>query len=136
MQSPPPPRWQFVRFVVAAGLSVPVNIGSRILFSHFMPYEIAIVLSHVCGMLVAYVLTRLFVFERSGRGAGSELGRFAAINAVSAAQTWLVAVGLVRLVFPAVAFETEPELVAHVVALALASVTSFYGHRLYSFGKA
>jgi len=132
----PPPRWQFVRFVVAAGLSVPVNIGSRILLSHFLPYEIAIVLSHICGMLVAYVLTRLFVFERSGRGTGSELGRFAVINVVSAAQTWLVAVGLVRLVFPAFAFETEPELVAHVVALALASATSFYGHRRYSFHKA
>jgi len=25
----PPPRWQFVRFVVAAGLSVPVNIGQH-----------------------------------------------------------------------------------------------------------
>lgn len=129
-------RWQFVRFVVAAGLSVPVNVGSRIVFSYYLPFESAIVLSHGCGMVTAYALTRLFVFERSGRGTGSELGRFALINVVSAVQTWLVAVGLVRIVFPSLHFETEPELVAHVAALALASVTSFYGHRLYSFRKA
>ena len=128
-------RWQFVRFVVAAGLSVPVNLGTRILFSRHMPYEAAIVLSHGCGMVTAYVLTRLFVFERSGRSTGSELGRFALVNGVSASQTWLVAVGLVRLVFPAIGFGVQPELVAHVVALGLASVTSFYAHRLYSFGR-
>jgi hypothetical protein len=34
---------QFIRFVIAAGLSVPVNLGTRILFSQVMPYEIAIV---------------------------------------------------------------------------------------------
>jgi putative flippase GtrA len=127
---------QFLRFVVAAGLSVPVNVGTRILFSRHMPYEIAIVLSHACGMVTAYVLTRLFVFERSGRSTGSELGRFALVNAVSATQTWLVAVGLVRLVFPSVGFSAQPELVAHIVALGVASVTSFYAHRLYSFGRA
>ena len=44
-----------------------------ILFSQVMPYEVAIVLSHGCGMLTAYALTRLFVFERSGRRAPSEL---------------------------------------------------------------
>ena len=126
---------QFIRFVVAAGLSVPVNLGTRILFSQAMPYEIAIVLSHGCGMLTAYALTRLFVFERSGRSAPSELGRFAVVNAVSVVQTWIVAVALVRIVFPRVGFATEPELVAHAVGLACASVTSYLGHRHYSVGK-
>ncbi len=135
MSAEPASRWQFVRFVAAAGLSVPVNLGARILFSRQLPYEVAIVLSHACGMVTAYVLTRLFVFARSGRSTASELGRFALVNVVSATQTWLVAVGLVRIAFPAIGFETQPELVAHVVALGLASVTSFYAHRLYSFAR-
>jgi len=126
---------QFLRFVVAAGLSVPVNLGTRILFSQTMPYEVALVLSHGCGMLTAYALTRLFVFERSGRSAPSELGRFAAVNLLSVVQTWIVAVGLVRLVFPRIGFEHQPELVGHVIGLACASVTSYLGHRHYSFGK-
>ena len=126
---------QFLRFVVAAGLSVPVNLGTRILFSNVLPYEIALVLSHLCGMLTAYALTRLFVFERSGRSAPSELTRFAAVNVISVVQTWIVAVALVRLVFPRIGLATEPELVAHAIGLACASVTSYLGHRHYSFGK-
>ena len=128
-------RVQFARFLVAAGLSVPVNLGTRALFSRVMPYEAAIVVSHVCGMLTAYLLTRLFVFERSGRGATSELGRFALVNLVSLALTWIVAVALVRIVFPWLGYRMQPELTGHAIGLALSSVTSFLGHRHYSFRK-
>ena len=69
-------RWQFLKFLVAAGLSVPVNLGSRVLLSRIMPYEAAVVVSHLCGMLTAFLLTRSFVFERSGRRASNELARF------------------------------------------------------------
>jgi putative flippase GtrA len=134
-QPTPRARLQFLRFLIAAGLSVPVNLGTRILFSLVVPFEIAIVLSHVCGMLTAYGLTRTFVFERSGRTAQSELGRFALVNIVSVSQTWIVAVALVRIVFPWVGLTTAPELLAHSIGLASASVTSYYGHRIYSFGK-
>jgi putative flippase GtrA len=130
-----PDRMLFIKFVVAAGLSVPVNLGSRILFSRAMPFEIAIVLSHVCGMLTAYLLTKLFVFAPSGRNAASELSRFALVNLASVAQTWIVAVGLVRFVFPALGVVRATELLAHAMGLAFASVTAFYGHRRFSFGK-
>jgi len=130
-----PDRMLFFKFVVAAGLSVPVNLGSRILFSRAMPFEIAIVLSHVCGMLTAYLLTKLFVFAPSGRNAASELSRFALVNLASVAQTWIVAVGLVRFVFPALGVVRATELLAHAMGLAFASVTAFYGHRRFSFGK-
>ena len=128
-------RLQFLRFLVAAGLSVPVNLGSRIVFSYVMPYEAALVAAHLCGMLTAYVLMRLFVFEPSGRTGRSELGRFALVNVASLAVTWVVAVGLVRFVFPAIGFHDAPELVAHVIGLGFSSFTSFYGHRKFSFAK-
>jgi putative flippase GtrA len=128
-------RWQFLRFVIAAGLSVPVNLGARVLLSRVIPYEVAIVLSHLCGMLTAYVLIRSFVFEPSGRRPSSELTRFTLVNVVSLVVTWVVAVGLLRVVFPRVGFATSPEFVAHVLGLGVATFTSFYGHRRYSFGR-
>lgn len=136
-QGTPPrgPLVQFLQFVVAAGLSVPVNLGARVILSRWMPYEVALILSHVCGMVVAYGLTRLFVFAPSGRSVSDEMVRFAAVNVVSAAVTWLVAVALVRLVFPAVGFRQAPELVAHVAGLAVSAITSFVGHRRFSFGR-
>ena len=90
-------RWRFVKFLVAAGLSVPVNLGSRVLFSRVMPYEAAVVASHLCGMLTAFLLTRTFVFERSGRRASNELARFTLVNVLSLIVTWVVAVGFVVL---------------------------------------
>jgi putative flippase GtrA len=128
-------RWQFLKFLVFAGMSVPVNLGSRVLLSRIMPYEAALVVSHLCGMLTAFLLTRAFVFERSGRRVSNELARFTIVNVLSLIVTWVVAVGLLRLVFPRIGFDTHPELVAHIAGLSLASLTSFYGHRRYSFGQ-
>lgn len=128
-------RMRFVRFVVAAGLSVPVNLGARILLSRAMPYELAIVVSHGCGMLTAFALTRAFVFEPSGRSARSELWRFALVNLASVMQTWIVAVGLVRLVFPFAGAPPAPELTAHGIGLASSALTAYLGHRHWSFER-
>jgi putative flippase GtrA len=125
----------FVRFLVAAGLSVPANLAARVALSTAVPYEVAIVGSHLVGMLVAWALTRAFVFGRSSTGVSRELARFAAVNVVSAGITWLVAVGLLRLVLPAVGWAWQPELSAHVAGLAVASVASFVGHRDFSFRR-
>lgn len=126
---------QFARFVVAAGLSVPVNIGARVVLSWAMPYEVAVAVSHLLGMVTAYTLTRLFVFERSGHTVKREFSRFAMVNLLSLVQTWIVAVGLLRLVFPQIGFEYEPELVAHIIGLGLTAVTSFWAHRHFSFAR-
>ena len=126
---------QFVRFVVAAGASVPVNLAARVLFSRWVDYGVAVLLAHVVGMVTAYTLTRLFVFERSGRRIRAELGRFALVNVFSATLTWAISVGLVDLVFPATGMHTQPELIGHVIGLGCASVASFVGHRRFSFGK-
>ena len=127
---------EFIRFVFAAGASVPVNIAARILLSQSMRYEFAVLLSHVAGMLTAYTLSRLFVFQSSGRSVSSELGRFALVNVGSGALTWGVSVGLVYHVFPLLHFSYRPELVAHVLGLGVASVSSFVGHSRFSFGRA
>ena len=126
---------RFIRFVVAAGASVPVNIVARIVVSHWVRYEIAVLISHIVGMLTAYLLTKLFVFDESGRSVSSELSRFALVNVMSAALTWCVSVGLVYVVFPYVHFDTQPELIAHIAGLAVASVASFIGHSRFSFAR-
>lgn len=136
LRHPTPAARRFIRFVLAAGASVPVNIAARVVFSFWISYEWAIVLSHLVGMVTAYTLTRLFVFERSGRSAASELSRFAVVNLVSVAVTWLVSVTLLRHVFPALHFSHQPALVAHVIGLGFASISSFVGHSRFSFRKA
>lgn len=128
-------RSPFLRFLASGGIAAGVNVLARILFSQVMAYEIAVVLAYLVGMLTAYVLMRLFVFEASGRGAGSELWRFAVVNAVALVQVWLVSVGLARWLFPAVGYSFHADTVAHVIGVLSPVLTSYLGHKRYSFGK-
>ncbi|MCZ8314956.1 GtrA family protein [Phreatobacter sp.] len=128
-------RSPFLRFLASGGIAAGVNVLARILFSPVMAYEIAVVLAYLVGMLTAYVLMRLFVFEASGRAAGSELWRFAVVNAVALVQVWLVSVGLARWLFPAVGYTFHADTVAHVIGVLSPVLTSYLGHKRYSFGK-
>ena len=131
----PAPVKQFVPFLFAGGLSVLVNVGSRILLSTIISYELAVAVSHIFGMITAFMLNKIFVFSPSGRCLHSEFSRFAIVNAFSLTQTWIVSVVLVRLLFPMARFDFHPELMAHIIALGLSPFTSFWGHKQYSFAQ-
>ena len=124
---------RFVLFLAAGGAAALVNILSRLALSVVVPYEAAVALAYLCGMTVAFGLNRAFVFAPSGRAAYQEYVRFALVNAVAIAQVWIVSVGLVRLVFPAAGFVWHAETVAHIVGVAVPAVTSYFGHKHYSF---
>lgn len=124
---------RFVLFVLAGGVAAAVNILSRIVFNWAVPYEVAIVLAYVCGMITAYLLNKYFVFEASGRAVTSESLRFALVNLAAVAQVWVVSVGLARLVFPAIGITWRADTVAHVIGVAVPVFTSYLGHKHFSF---
>jgi putative flippase GtrA len=124
---------QFIRFLVAGGVSVLANLASRVLLSYFIRYEVAIVLAHLVGMATAYLLMASFVFDKLERRTVKRLWRFTLVNLVSLLQTWLVSVGLVRIVFPLFDFDIAPELVGHIIGLGTTIMTSFWAHRRFSF---
>ena len=125
---------EFVRFVAVGGTAAAVNVGTRVGFSLFMPYELALVPAYLCGMATAFLLSRRFVFAGAagGRVHGQAL-RFTLVNLVALAQVWLVSVVLARLVFPYLGFAFHPDTVAHMIAVASPIVTSYFGHKHFSF---
>ena len=128
-----PPGAEFSRFLVVGGFAALVNIASRPLFDLFMSYELAIVAAYLVAMTVAYSLNRLFVFAPSGRSARDEYIRFAVVNAFAVVQVWLVSVALARWLFPSVGFFWHADTVAHVIGVGAPVVTSYYGHKHFSF---
>jgi putative flippase GtrA len=126
---------RFVRFVFAAGASVPVNIAARIVLSMRLDYGVAVLLAHGVGAVTAFLLTRIFVFERSGRPIHGEFSRFVMVNVVSATITWFVSVSLVDWVFPSIRYTYQNELVAHIIGLSCSAFFSFYAHSRFTFGK-
>lgn len=124
---------EFGRFLVTGGVAAGVNVVSRWLFDLVMPFEVAVVVAYLAGMITAYTLSKLFVFSRSGRSVSDEFLRFAIVNVVALAQVWVVSVGLARYVFPAIDFTWHADDVAHVIGVVIPAVTSYLGHRHFSF---
>lgn len=126
---------EFGRFLLTGGVAAGVNVAARWLLSHAMTYEIAVVLAYLVGMITAYLLSRAFVFARSGRTVADEAVRFALVNVVALLQVWLVSVGLARLAFPALGFAWHADTIAHLIGVAIPAVTSYFGHRHFSFAS-
>ncbi|MDP3492553.1 MAG: GtrA family protein [Hyphomonadaceae bacterium] len=98
-----------------------------------MPFEIALVPAHIVGMLVAFVLTRAFVFPGGQTPIAVGLKRFAIVNVGSLLITTIIASFALRIVFPLTNFTLFPATAAHIAGLAVASVFSYFGHLHYSF---
>lgn len=126
---------EFLRFVLVGGLAALVNWVSRLVFSFVTSFEIAVALAYFVGMTVAYILNRRFVFDRSGRSVGNEYIRFVLVNVIALAQVWIVSVGLARIIFPAIDWQFYPEAIAHAVGVASPIVTSYLGHRYFTYSK-
>ena len=124
---------RFVLFLVAGGFAALVNVVSRVLLSLVLSYEIAVAVAYLFGMTTAYVLNKVFVFEKSGRAVHHEYLRFAAVNAVAIVQVWVVSVGLARYVFPWLGFEWHADTIAHMIGVVIPIFTSYVGHKKFSF---
>lgn len=124
---------RFARFLITGGIAAGVNVVSRYFFSMAMDYRWAVIAAYLCGMTTAWVLSRLFVFEQTGRSRTEEYVRFGLVNVVAAAQVWLVSVGLAEYAFPAMGFTWHPEDVAHLIGVVIPVFTSYLGHKHFSF---
>ena len=125
---------RFIRFVLLGGLAAVVNFGSRFVFSLAMPFEAAVICAYVVAAATGFILFSLFVFPGSPRPKSQQTFAFLAVSAAGMALTWIVSVTLLRFIFPAIAFSGPREAVAHALGLAVPIVTSYYGHKRFTFG--
>ncbi|NWH07420.1 MAG: GtrA family protein [Alphaproteobacteria bacterium] len=127
-------RSQFLAFLLVGGFAAAANWGSRFFFSLFLPLTASIACAYLFGMTVAYALNRLFVFERSGRSAADEYGRFALVNVVALAQVWLVTLVLGQYALPFLGVSAGLSVaIAHAIGVASPVFTSYFGHRHFTF---
>lgn len=126
-------RVRFIRFMLSGGAAATINLISRYLLNFLISFASAVAVAYLFGMVTAYFLGRLFVFERSGRSVADEFWRFTVVNMFAAAQVWVISVGLGEYVFPASGFGWHPLDVAHLIGVAVPVFTSYLGHRHFSF---
>lgn len=129
------PSAQFLRFLAAGGVAAAVNYGSRFVFSVWMSYPVAIVLAYLCGMAVAFILMRQYVFHGQGAALAPQMIKFVLVNALALVQTLAVSVLLARWGLPAIGITRHADAIAHLVGVAVPIFTSFLGHRHGTFRR-
>ena len=120
---------------MVGGLAAGVNFISRIGFSQFFTYSVAIILAYLVGMSTAFLLSKHYVFELSGRPLKDEIKDFTIVNIFAVIQVWLISVGLAEYFLPYISFSFYPEEVAHLIGLGIPAITSYFGHKHFSFRK-
>lgn len=124
---------QFARFLVAGGIAALANFGSRIMLSHWIHYIPAIVIAYIIGMVTAFVLNRLFVFETSVNTLRRQAGWFILVNLAAVLQTLAISLLLTHIVLPYMNVQQHVETIAHGLGVIVPVITSYLGHKHLTF---
>lgn len=133
--APAPASWgEFARFLAAGGVAALTNLGVRWLIDFALPFEAAVALAYLAGMVVAFLLFQRAIFRVSGRGGtGRSIVRFSAVNAAG----FLIALGvssaMARVVLPALGWSFHPYETAHLAGVAAPALSSYFGHKYWTF---
>ena len=80
---------RFLRFLTRRRVRrASLALGSRYLLNQYMSFEAAVAVAYLFGVVTAYLLARLFVFQKSGHKIATEFRRFAVVNIISLAVVW------------------------------------------------
>mgnify|MGYP000202065731 CR=1 FL=1 len=131
----------FHRFLLCSGLAAAVNLlVGYVLYQVFSlsgawQYALSVAVAFMSGMGVSFVLNRRFTFEPSGRLTRSEAIDFFAVSVGGLAITTTLA-QVLRTRLPAIDPHLPPEALAHIAAVGLTAIYSFFAHKYVSFRHA
>ena len=120
-------------FVISGAIAAFVNLISRFLFSQFLPFTLAVALSYIVGMTVAFILMSNFVFLRSSKKYFGEIFRFVIVNIISGLFVIIISKTMLALF---VAFSPVThilEFTAHAIGVSAPILLSYFMHRDFTF---
>ncbi len=124
---------QFAKFLLVGGLAAVVNFVARIILSLYLSYGWAVFVAYLFGMTTAYFLSKIWVFDKTGRSVASEAYYFTIVNIIAVIQVWFISVILAQYLFPRIGVFNYSEEIAHFIGLSVPIFTSFLGHKYMSF---
>ncbi len=133
----PPGPWaqlrEFVVFVALGSLAAGANYLSRFPLDLILPFEAAVTMAYLIGMVIAFLVFRHHVFKAQTGVAHRQAYRFVIVNLVGIALTVVVSTLMARRVLPALDWTWAPYAVAHAVGVAAPTITSYFGHKYYTY---
>ena len=124
---------QFIVFIVTGGFAAAVNFGSRFFYNTFVDFPMAVTLAYLTGMVTAFILAKLFVFQSSSHSMAKSAALFAMVNVFAFAQTWIVSMVLAYHLLPAMGIHEFDKAIASAVGISIPVFTSFIAHKYITF---
>lgn len=124
---------EFLKFVGLGAIAATVNFASRFAFDRFMIYEAAVVCAYLLGMVVAFILFQKFVFGDAGNGQFTQILRFTIVNMVGLLFAVAISSVLARVILPAAGWTFMPYTLAHLGGIAAPTITSYFGHKFFTY---
>ncbi|KTD72706.1 GtrA family protein [Legionella tucsonensis] len=122
---------QFIAFLMAGAIAVTVNFCSRIIYSYSFSYSTSIILAYITGMVVSFILAKLYVFKTSGQTFTRSIIFFILINLIGMSQTLLISLLFAYYLLPAMDIKSLE--IAHAIGLASPTFTTYLGHKFLTF---
>jgi putative flippase GtrA len=126
---------QYLAFLLCGGSGSVVNWATRFVYNRYVSFNAAVVLAYATGMVVSYVLYRLFVFKQSARPLGSRIAAYIAVDGWGCVQTLLIANGLRLYLFKDLIPQGAADALGHLGGIASLAVTSFFLHKFVTFAE-
>ena len=124
---------RFIAYLLAGGVAALLNWSSRFLFSLWFNYPVSIVLAFIVGLISGFVLMRWLVFDGARKSAATQVPFYLLVNLLALVQTLCVSLILAKWVIPGVGLSIRPEGPAHLIGVLVPVVTSYFGHKYFTF---
>jgi putative flippase GtrA len=123
---------EFARFLGVGGIAALANLCARYLLDFVMPFEVAVVLAYMVGMVIGFFLFQKMLFGGGGIDPRRVM-RFIWVNIFGAALAWAVSSIMARQVLPALGWSWHMYEIAHLCGVAAPAITSYFLHKHYTF---
>ena len=124
---------EFSRFLLIGGIAAIVNFLSRILFNLWVDFSVSVYLAYITGMITAFFLKRHFVFSKGKQPISYSIGFFILVNLVAFLQTLTITMVFLYYVLPYFGIVKMTHEISHAFGLMAPVITSYIGHKKYSF---
>jgi putative flippase GtrA len=126
---------EFIKFVIIGGFAALVNFISRFFLNITFNYVTSVIIAYIFGMITAYLLCRLFVFQSSKNNKVKQIFYFTLVNIFAVLQTVLVSLFFVNYAFSWMNDINLREALAHFIWISITVFTSYIGHKYITFRR-
>lgn len=124
---------EFAQFIAAGGAAAIANLSSRYLLNFFVPFEVAVLLAYLVGMVIAFILFQRAIFGDPGTGLRRQILRFIQVNLLGGVLTVVLSSLLARYLLPEIGWKFRPYDLAHFIGVCAPAISSYYLHKYYTY---